>query len=148
MSATSGEEAQWFEVYNTRSTDVYLDGLQLMVGEDAITVWDTLLIPASDYGVFGISHDPRAMGGVIPDHAYGWSWIGWEEGQIGLYADSVTVDEVVWDRTFPVTGGASCTLSPLLLDAASNDSGASWCNGATPYGHGDLGTPGAAKDPC
>lgn len=148
ISAYGGEEAQWFEVYNTLGTDVYLDGLQLQVGEDLLTVWDTLVIAAGDYGVFAISDDPRVTGGITPDYAYGWSWMGWEDGQLGLYTDSVTVDEVVWDPSFPVTDGASCTLSPLLLDATSNDSAGSWCYGTTPYGFGDLGTPGAANDPC
>ena len=29
-----------------------------------------------------------------------------------------------------------------------NDDGSAWCTAASPYGDGDLGTPGAANDGC
>jgi hypothetical protein len=147
-SSWAGEEVQWFEVYNTLGDDVYLDGLHLDLGEDSTTVWDTLVIPAGGYGVFAPSDDAHLMAGVPVDHAYGWYWIGWDDGVIGLSTDSATIDTVVWDRSFPVAVGISTTLDPLLLDATSNDSAASWCDGKTGYGRGDLGTPGGANDAC
>ncbi len=143
-----GEEVQWFEVYNTLSDEVYLDGLQMALGEDDVTIWDTLTIAAGDYAVFGITDDPHLMYGMTVDYSYDWHWIGWDEGQVILYTDSATIDEVVWDRSFPVYTGITTTLDPTLLDATSNDSAASWCDGKTSYGYGDLGTPGAANDAC
>ncbi len=147
-SAYGGEEAQWFEVHNTLGDEVYLDGLQLQLGEDFTTIWDTLTIAAGDYAVFAITDDRHIMYGVTVDYAYDWYWIGWEEGTVALFTDSGTIDEVVWDRSFPVVTGISTTLDPLLLDAIDNDSGSSWCDGKTPFGRGDLGTPGAANDAC
>ena len=147
-SSYFGEEVQWFEVHNTLSDEVYLDGLYMQLGEDFMTLWDTLTIAAGDYAVFAITDDPHIMYGMTVDFAYGWYWIGWEEGTIVLSTDSATIDAVVWDRHFPVVTGVSTTLDPLMLDATSNDSAASWCDGKTSYGRGDLGTPGGANDAC
>jgi hypothetical protein len=36
-------------------------------------------------------------------------------------------------------------LDPAALDAAANDDGARWSAAVTPYGDGDLGTPGDAN---
>jgi len=56
------------------------------------------------------------------------------------------LDEVDWTGwTLPT--GASLRLG--VLDPGANDSEASWCEATTPYGDGDLGTPGTvAADPC
>jgi hypothetical protein len=57
---------------------------------------------------------------------------------------------VSWDNgvTFPDPQGASMSLDPTPGTAASNDDGTNWCEGVTPYGAGDLGTPGAANPAC
>ena len=44
---------------------------------------------------------------------------------------------------FPDPTGASMALIDPALD---NNVGANWCTSSTPYGDGDLGTPGAAND--
>jgi hypothetical protein len=143
-----GEELQWFELYNATGEDVYLDGLQLELGEYALTVWDTLVVPAGDHAVFATTDDPHITSGMTVDHAYGWAWFGWEEGVITVRSETLLVDEVEWDRRFPVNMGISTTLDPTLLDAVSNDSSSSWCDGKTAYGRGDLGTPGDPNDAC
>ena len=52
---------------------------------------------------------------------------------------------VEWDGgpAFPDPNGASMALKSPALD---NNVGANWCEATTPYGAGDLGTPGAAND--
>jgi len=50
--------------------------------------------------------------------------------------------------TFPDPDGASMSLDPGSYDAGDNDLGGNWCEGASDYNMGDLGTPGAANDPC
>ena len=43
---------------------------------------------------------------------------------------------------------ASTALSPDASTASGSDDGSAWCLGTSPYGDGDLGTPGAANSPC
>ncbi len=97
---------------------------------------------------FATTDDPHITSGMTVDHAYGWAWFGWEEGVITVRSETLLVDEVEWDRRFPVNMGISTTLDPTLLDAVSNDSSSSWCDGKTAYGRGDLGTPGDPNDAC
>ena len=49
-----------------------------------------------------------------------------------------------WD----VPEGASLTLAEGAEDAISNDLRPSWCPATSPYGDGDLGSPGAADSVC
>ena len=58
---------------------------------------------------------------------------------------STEVDRVEWDGgpAFPDPTGASMSLRDPALD---NNVGANWCESVTPFGDGDLGTPGGAND--
>ena len=59
---------------------------------------------------------------------------------LGVEADRVEYDG---GATFPDPNGASMSLIDPALD---NNVGANWCEASTPFGDGDLGTPGGAND--
>jgi hypothetical protein len=50
-----------------------------------------------------------------------------------------------WSRA---TTGASLQVDPDYATLAGNDLEANWCDGSTPYGVGELGTPGGANMQC
>ncbi|HHE54917.1 MAG TPA: T9SS type A sorting domain-containing protein, partial [Caldithrix abyssi] len=63
-----------------------------------------------------------------------------------VYSDGITeVDRVEYDNgaTFPDPNGASMELRNPNYD---NNDGSNWDAATTPYGNGDLGTPGAKND--
>jgi predicted extracellular nuclease len=57
------------------------------------------------------------------------------------------IDRVAYDGgpTFPDPTGAAMALADPALD---NNVGANWCTASTPYGDGDLGTPGTPNPAC
>jgi hypothetical protein len=62
---------------------------------------------------------------------------------LGLSVDGTVIDEIA---AYPSWSGASSQVDPDHLDADENDLTASWCQGYSSYGWGDLGTPGAANE--
>ena len=145
---TSGE---WFEVYNNSGTALNLDGLVLSdLGSNSHTVSGTVTVAAGDYVVFGTNADVLTNGGVSVDYEYSSFSLGNTDDEIILSYEGTTFDTVAYDdgATFPDGTGASAQLDPTALDATANDDGSNWCLATTPYGDGDLGTPGAANDSC
>ena len=143
-----GEENAWVEIYNALDEDVYLDGLTVRTEWDSYTIWDTLVIPAEGYAVLGGNDDFLSNGGVPVDHEVSDFWFGELYGAFTLATDAVAVDEVYFDDRFyelEFWTYASLTVNPDGLDADSNDDVSGWCLGSTPYGDGDLGTPGTAN---
>jgi hypothetical protein len=106
-----------------------------------------LVIPAGGYLVLGNNADSGTNGGVSVDYAYDSSWFlsNGDDEIILLDTFSTEIDRVEYDGgpTFPDPTGASMALSDPALD---NNIGANWCTSSTPFGDGDLGTPGATND--
>jgi hypothetical protein len=50
--------------------------------------------------------------------------------------------------TWPDTEGATLSLDPAAWTEDANDNPENWCAGMSPFGDGDLGTPGNANDGC
>jgi hypothetical protein len=70
---------------------------------------------------------------------------------LALYLGGTLLDELTYAGSSPWPAdhaGTAIQLDPTLLDATSNDDGANWCHAISTFGSGDLGTPGAANDPC
>jgi hypothetical protein len=150
-SAVPDSSGEWFEIFNDSGVGLNLDGLGIMDdGSNDFTVTGAVYISAGEYVVFGPNEDFTTNGGVNVDYAYG-SDMALSNGadELYIYNDSDFIDMIEWDggATFPDPTGASMTLSPGL-DATDNDDGFNWCEGTSPYGEGDLGTPGAENDTC
>ena len=139
VSDTSGE---WFELFNPDALAVDLYQWRIAdLGSNSHVIASHLIIPADGYAVLGRS--TGANGGVAVDYAYG------SDISLGNGADelllfdvaNVEIDRVEWDGgpTFPDPSGASMALLDPTLD---NNVGANWTTSTTPFGDGDLGTPG------
>jgi hypothetical protein len=105
------------------------------------------LIPAGGYLVLGNNTDFATNGGVDVAYSYGSGWyLSNGADEVVLLDVLITeIDRVEYDggAVFPDPTGASMALINPVLD---NNVGANWCEAGTPYGDGDLGTPGAAND--
>lgn len=63
-------------------------------------------------------------------------------------ADGRVLDQVAWDRTWPVTPGVAMQLDPSVDHPTANDSADAWCPAPQPWAEGDLGSPGAWNPAC
>ncbi|MGI9224332.1 MAG: lamin tail domain-containing protein, partial [Woeseiaceae bacterium] len=149
-SAVSDANGEWFEIHNTGLSAVDIDGWTIRDdGSDShvINNGGPLNVPAGGYLVLGANADSAANGGVAVDYEYGGGFFLGNSGDELVLVDTSTteIDRVEWDNgaTFPDPNGASMSLKDPTLD---NNDGANWCTASTPFGDGDLGTPGAAND--
>ena len=135
---------QWFEIRNRTASAVDLTGLQIVIGGVvAAQLGEGNVLPASELLVFGTT--PGAAGGAS-DILYGTSATAVTPGSIALRMAGVTIDQVSWDGTWPVSAAASMQVSN---SAASNDSRANWCLSTNRYdGTLNLGSPGSLNATC
>jgi hypothetical protein len=139
VSDTSGE---WFELFNPDAVAVDMYQWRIAdLGSNSHVITDHLVVPADGYAVLGRS--TSGNGGVAVDYAYGSDIsLGNGADELLLFdATDLEVDRVEWDGgpAFPDPSGASMALLDPVLD---NNVGANWTVSTTPYGDGDLGTPG------
>lgn len=145
--AVADSVGEWWELYNPTGTAVDLSGWTIKDDDtDLHVISGSLIIQPGGYLVFGRSADQATNGGYVPDYVTG--------GDIHLHNNfdelvlvdnrGVRIDRLKWDdgRAFPDPTGASMSLVNLGDNSAV---GSNWCEATTPYGAGDLGTPGAAN---
>lgn len=145
------ELGEWFEVQNVGTGAVDLCGLVVTdTGTDSHTIARSVSVAAGGYAVIGRSSDTSANGGVTVDYAIpdATFQLGNDGDELIVTGSGGELDRVVYDQTtFPDTKGRSMQLQ--VVDTASNDLAASWCEGTATYGTGDnVGTPGAVNDSC
>jgi len=105
-----------------------------------------LNIPAGGFLVLGRNSNFATNGGVTVNYTYSSVTLANGDDELILLDTGLTeVDRVEWDGgpAFPDPTGASMSLDDPTSD---NNVGANWCTAITPFGDGDLGTPGAAND--
>lgn len=150
--AVDGDFGEWFEVRSLVDHPVDLVGVTATDGDmDGFSVVGELVLPPLGYLVFGASADTALNGGAPVDYAYSIDALklGNEDDLLALTLDAVVLDQVgYYAATFPLTEGASLTLSAAAMTPAANDAAAAWCVATSAFGAGDLGTPGAGNDPC
>lgn len=151
VSDTLGE---WFEVVATK--DVDLNGVALDRSGDAAqptTLGGTgcLHLNAGDYAVFAKTPDATSNGGLPAAQVLGtfaFALIAGSPsapGDVRVLAGATVVDAVTWTHT---SRGTALQLDPGATDALANDIASNFCAATTPYGLGDLGTPGAPNQAC
>ncbi|WP_378175294.1 T9SS type A sorting domain-containing protein [Aquimarina sp. SS2-1] len=146
--AVSDPNGEYFELYNTTTSPI---DIQSWVIKDDATVSEnhviasSVIVPAMGYVLIANGGTPN--GGITPDYTYA-NDISLGNGADGLIIEcsSTTIDEVIWDGTFPNPTGASMELSISTLNSTDNDNGANWLEAVTVFGSGDRGTPGAEND--
>ena len=148
-SAVPDADGEWFELFNPMAGDIDINGWTIQDNDydfHVINNGGPLVIASGGYLVLGINADPGVNGGVMVDYAYDNFFLGNSGNEIVLLDGNLTeVDRVEYDNgvTFPDPNGASMALRDPALP---NHLGANWCTASTPYGDGDLGTPGEAND--
>ncbi len=143
-------DGEWLEVVALASVDlngIALDRVHDELSPDVITADTCLQVTAGDRIVFGKTDG--ANGGLPPlAGTFRFALVAGSPsapGDVRVRAGGAVIDEVEWTRS---TAGTALQLDPRALDALANDDPASWCDATTPYGDGDLGTPGAPNAGC
>lgn len=146
-NAESASWGEWFEVHNTGSDDVNLQGWRILSGGTAQPVHiiaTAVIVPAGGYAVLGRGFNPDRNGGIVLDYNYfvtssSTIWIDNNDYLALLDPTQAIADSVSW-TTLPrgVTKGLRPGVAPV-----SNADGAEWAYATTTFGDGDYGTPGA-----
>ena len=148
-AAVSDANGEWFEVFNPTASAIDIDGWTIRDdGSDSHTISNggPLLVPAGGFLVLARNGDSGTNGGVTVDYEYSGITLANGDDEVILEdAFSNEIDRVEYDGgpNFPDPTGASMSLIAATLD---NNAGFNWCEASTPFGDGDLGTPGAAND--
>ncbi len=138
---------EWFEVAALRAFD--LNGLGLdrrgdASAPDVIASADCVHVAAGERVVFARSADPAQNGGLPAVRAtFRFSLVG--SGDVAVVAGGTVLDAIAWSAA---PDGKALALDPAHTDPVANDAASNFCPADTPYGAGDLGTPGAPNAPC
>lgn len=150
MSDPGGDDdlKEWFEVLAT--TDFDLNGVAAGKKSDLtdavpIAINDCLPVAAGTRLVFGQSNDP-ALNGELPrvDALFDFS-VNQDGSQIVLSFQGMLLDEYAYGTT---DAGVAWNLDPDFHTVEGNDVPGFSCDATTPYGTGDLGTPGEPNIEC
>ncbi len=149
-SAVTDANGEWFELFNTTSQDIDLNGWTLMdAGSDstAIDNGGPLLIPAKGFLVLGRNADSATNGNYHCDYVYTGFNLGNTDDEIILLNGSQVVDSVGYDGgiNWPDPTGKSMVLVNFALD---NNVGGNWAESQARQGSfvgdtGDFGSPGS-----
>ena len=148
-SAVSDTNGEWFEIHNPTASPVDIDGWTIQDNDfdsHVISNGGPLNVPAGGYLVLGRNSNFATNGGVTVNYTYSNVNLANGGDELVLLDKGLTeADRVEWDGgpAFPDPTGASMSLDDPTSD---NNVGANWCTAITPFGDGDLGTPGAAND--
>ena len=146
----SDARGEYFELYNATANPINLQGLIIKDnGTDNHLINSSVVVAAGDYAILGINDTTAVNGGIVLDYKYSSFFLANGDDEIVLVCGTTTVDSVAYDGgpNFPNPTGASMNLNPTQL-AGNNNLGSNWCTSTTPFGTGDLGTPGAANNAC
>ncbi|MFT4627642.1 MAG: hypothetical protein ACI8PZ_006329 [Myxococcota bacterium] len=148
-AAVTDAEGEWFELRNDTPQPVDLAGL--VVSDDGIedfVVEASVVVASGGHAVLGVQGDPELNGGVDVDYVWGSfeMFLANDDDEITLVAPFAEVSRLAWDGgiLFPDPTGASMQLTPGGDPAV----GADWCESTSPFGLGDLGTPGTSNLVC
>jgi predicted extracellular nuclease len=146
-SAVSDDFGEWFEVFNPTGAPIDIDGWT--IGDDdidshTINNGGPLVVPAGGYLVLGRDADSGINGGVTVDYEYSGFFLSNSGDEVVLLDDLANlIDRVTYSSGADVSGASNALIDPSLDNTSVS---VNWCVASTPYGAGDLGTPGAAND--
>jgi DNA/RNA endonuclease G (NUC1) len=140
------DAGEWFEIHNPGQVPVDLEGWSISSANDVPhTIATHVVIPAGGYAVLARNMDPATNGGVPAVYAYGAMTFANSSDWIALNdPEGEPVDNVAWTSR-PPTGASRALLNPTCDNAEV--SGSAWKTATTPFGAGELGTPGAINGP-
>ena len=143
---------EWFEITNSSTRDLNLDGLMIASANDVgytVMLGQITVLAAGESYVFGINGDMATNGMVPVDSAYTDIVLDTVDS-LTIMAGAVMVDTVAWDTaTWPATAGAAMQFgSNYDLVADDNATVTFWCDATNALASTDLGTPGAMNGTC
>ena len=143
-SAVSDGNGEWLELFNTTGDSINLQGFSIEDQDFDGFVLPGLTIPARGYLVFGNDGNPASNGGVGVDYVWPASSFFLANGSDEILIKDSTghlLDMVAYDNgaTFPDPNGASVERADLAAVAWASNFHVS----TSPFGVGDLGTPGS-----
>jgi cysteine-rich repeat protein len=147
-NAVWDSDGEWFELYNTTDHSIDLNGCIVSEnGSQSFVINSTLNILSNGYAVLADKIDPLENGGVNADYEYSSITLNNSDDELILTCDQTEIDRVEYDGgpNFPDPNGKSMILSNPNVD---NNVGSNWCESSSPFGDGDLGTPGSQNDSC
>lgn len=141
-SAVSDSYGEWFEVLNADTVSVDFAGWTVKdAGTDMFIVAESVLVEPGGYAVFGRNGNTSQNGGVNVDVVLSGFNLSNTSDEIILYdSQGGLVDAVEYTLAFPLANGVSMHIRDFFAD---NGLAENWYLSTTPYGDGDLGTPGA-----
>ncbi len=147
-AAVSDVDGEWIEITNISEDNINLNGLILRdTGGEAHTISTDVWVAPQTYMILGSEEDTAVNGGVAVDYEYSNFSLSnlWDEVIIE-HPSGVIIDEVHYDNgvTFPDESGISMMLISPEMD---NSLGENWLEATTPFGDGDMGTPGEVNFP-
>ena len=143
--------AEWFEIYNTTSDELLLDGCTVGDPSGRDLALDGASIASGDYLLFVRSAVEADNGGLVPDFVFDFSLNNGGD-TLRIACADVDIDVIDYDDgiTFPNAQKTSISLDAGALDSVANDDGGNWCiaPAADPYGAEHYGTPGGPNGDC
>jgi hypothetical protein len=152
-ASLSDTEGEWFEIYNNTDHAIDLQHLIIKKNEnERHVISQAFILDARSFGILARTDAAVAVGKYVYGTAITLNNTGGllslcNSGEDGIDGSVIfAVDYGAED--FPHLSGASISLDPGSLTPSAAILGINWCVSAVAYGTGDLGTPGAANDPC
>ena len=149
---------EWFELYNTASYDIEIEGYTLRDEDYDTWVIDvSMVVPAHSYYLVCADTAPGTNGGVAGCDAWfhrpelpppGMAFGNEGDEVILVRPDGVEIDRLEYDADWVETANA-VGVDPDHLDHEGNDDLSNWCPQQTIMTlGGEPGTPGIENDPC
>ena len=142
---------EWVEIGNLTGETLVLGGLELRDDAgDSFVFPEGTVMPPGTLLVVGGTTNSILNGGAPVEHAWQSFSLGNDADAIVIASGSVEIDRVDYGGStgLEVSAGVSLSLGILTMSAELNDLGSSWCTSPTPFGAGDLGSPGMYNDFC
>ncbi len=145
----SDANGEWFEIWNSTSRDLLLNGLVLKdagTNQHMMASAGNLVLPAQAYWVLVKNGDKLTNGGVEGNYTYQNFTLSNTSDQVMITtSDGILIDQVSYSSGWPVVSGSSMELHPAYQTAGNNDQPEHWFPAKIAFGAGDKGSPGKAN---
>jgi hypothetical protein len=132
-------DGEWFELFNPTASSIDLNGLVLSDdGLDSHTITGSVIIAPGGYLVLGSNGNPASNGGYSPDYVYSTFLLANSEDEIVISEGATEIARLNYTVGFVVSGASR----ELPFGASPPFTESQYTLATTPYGDGDLGTPG------
>jgi hypothetical protein len=144
--AVANNAGEWFEIHNVTTRTLDLKGLRVRDdGGSSFAIAGSVLLQPGGFAVLGNNANPTLNGGAPVSYGYTGFALANSNDAIEIVKGQTLIDRVTYTTS---VSGVSRTLKTQSYDVVANDLLANWCQAQSPYGSGDLGTPGAQDLTC